>query len=64
MTQFACVFSSLVHDVDHPGVPNGILIKEDPALAEMYEEKAVAEQVSTSLPTRWFRNGKRPHHFI
>merc|ERR1711971_52761 len=22
LTQFACVFAALIHDVDHPGVPN------------------------------------------
>lgn len=24
LTQFACVFSALIHDVDHSGVPNNV----------------------------------------
>ena len=27
LTQFACVFSALIHDLDHPGVPNSQLVK-------------------------------------
>lgn len=49
LTQFACVFSALIHDVDHPGVPNMQLIKENPCLANFYREKSVAEQNSVDL---------------
>ena len=49
LTQFACVFSALIHDVDHSGVPNTQLAKEQPVLASMYKEKSVAEQVSVDL---------------
>lgn len=49
LTQFACVFSALVHDVDHRGVPNTQLVIEDPATASMYKNKSVAEQVSVDL---------------
>jgi 3'5'-cyclic nucleotide phosphodiesterase len=49
MTKFAIVLSALVHDLDHPGVPNGQLIKEDPRLARRYQEKSVAEQNSIDL---------------
>jgi hypothetical protein len=33
LTQFAVVLSALVHDVDHGGVPNFLLVKENEALA-------------------------------
>jgi class 3 adenylate cyclase len=49
LTQFACVFSALIHDVDHPGVPNTQLVAENPQLARFYKEKSVAEQNSVDL---------------
>jgi class 3 adenylate cyclase len=49
ITQFAVVFSALIHDVGHTGVPNGQLAKEDPALAEKYIHKSVAEQRSVDV---------------
>jgi hypothetical protein len=49
LTQFACVFSAIIHDVDHTGVQNPQLIKENPALASMYKGKSVAEQNSVDL---------------
>jgi hypothetical protein len=49
LTQFACVFSALIHDVDHTGVPNEILMKEDPTKARYYKGRSVAEQNSVDL---------------
>ena len=49
LTQFACVFAALIHDVDHPGVPNSQLVKEETVLAQIYENKSVAEQNSINL---------------
>lgn len=49
LTQFACVFSALIHDVDHSGVPNSQLIKEDAQVAALYKNKSVAEQNSVDL---------------
>ena len=49
LTQFACVFSALIHDVDHPGVPNNVLISESSPLAAYYDNKSVAEQNSIDL---------------
>ena len=49
LTQFACVFSALIHDVDHTGVPNTQLIQENPTLAKYYKNKSVAEQHSVDL---------------
>uniref|UniRef100_A0A7S2YKF8 Phosphodiesterase n=1 Tax=Entomoneis paludosa TaxID=265537 RepID=A0A7S2YKF8_9STRA len=48
-TQFALVFSALIHDADHPGVPNTRLMQENPALAAVYQNKSVAEQNSVCL---------------
>ncbi|GAX14200.1 hypothetical protein FisN_20Hh177 [Fistulifera solaris] len=49
LTQFACVLSALIHDVDHPGVPNTQLVIENPQLAKFYKDKSVAEQNSVDL---------------
>jgi hypothetical protein len=49
LTQFAVVFSALIHDVDHRGVPNFVLIKENEKLAAVYNNKSVAEQNSVDL---------------
>ena len=49
LTQFACVFSALLHDADHAGVPNAQLLKEHPRLAEFHKNRAVAEQHSVHL---------------
>jgi hypothetical protein len=51
LTQFSVIFASLIHDVDHRGVPNIELIKEFPTLGSMYKEQAVAEQ--NSLNVAW-----------
>ena len=49
LTQFACAFSALIHDVDHTGVPNMQLIDENPAMAKLYKNRSVAEQNSFDL---------------
>lgn len=49
LTQFACVFSALIHDVDHPGVPNTQLMLDQPELAVFYKGQSVAEQKSVDL---------------
>ena len=49
LTHFAVVFSALIHDVDHAGVPNIILMKEKPRLAALYKKKSCAEQNSVDL---------------
>jgi hypothetical protein len=49
LTQFAVVMSAVMHDVDHRGVSNIVLAKEDPILAEVYNCKSVAEQNSIDL---------------
>jgi len=49
LTQFACIISALIHDADHPGVPNSTLVKENDPLAAKYNNKSVAEQNSVDL---------------
>lgn len=49
LTQFAVVFSALIHDADHPGVPNSTMVHEAGPLALRYHNKSVAEQNSVDL---------------
>ena len=49
LTQFTVVFCALIHDVDHTGVSNGQLIKEEAHIASLYKNKSVAEQNSIDL---------------
>ena len=49
LTQFAVVFSAIIHDLDHPGVPNMTLINEQSSTAIAYKNKSVAEQNSVDL---------------
>jgi len=49
LTQFALVFSALIHDVDHTGVPNATLVKENSTLATIYRNQSVAEQNSIDM---------------
>eukprot|EP00980_Cylindrotheca_fusiformis_P014634 scaffold3974_cov140-Cylindrotheca_fusiformis.AAC.6 len=48
LAQFAVGFSAVIHDVDHPGVPNAQLVKEKTRNAKIYR-KSVAEQNSVEL---------------
>jgi hypothetical protein len=48
-TQFAVVFSAVIHDLDHPGVTNAVLVKEKTPMPKLYKEKSVAEQNSVDL---------------
>jgi hypothetical protein len=49
LTQFACVFAALIHDVDHTGVPNAQLVKEEKELVRKYGGKSTAEQNSVDI---------------
>lgn len=49
LTQFSCIFSALIHDVDHSGVPNAQLVKENVDIAKIYKNRSVAEQNSFDL---------------
>lgn len=49
LTQFAVVFSALIHDADHPGCPNTVLVRDKTELAYQYHNKSPAEQNSLDL---------------
>lgn len=46
LVQFSLVFSTLIHEIDHPGIPNSRLIEEAPELAKKYKFRSIAEQHS------------------
>jgi 3'5'-cyclic nucleotide phosphodiesterase len=46
MAIFAIVFSALIHDVDHQGISNVQLSKEEPLMGANYRNTSVAEQNS------------------
>lgn len=58
LTQFACAFSALIHDVDHKGIPNGQLVKEGTDEAQRYNNRSVAEQNSLVLAWNLFMKPK------
>jgi len=49
LTCLAIMFSALIHDVDHHGVSNQQLIKEEPEMGAFYKNKSVAEQNSFDI---------------
>jgi len=49
LTQFAVVFSGLIHDVDHVGIPNFVLLSENKELGKKYKGKSIAEQNSVDV---------------
>ena len=49
LTQFAVVLSALIHDADHVGIPNFLLVNENQSLAAKYQQKSVAEQNSVDV---------------
>eukprot|EP00934_Nitzschia_sp_Nitz4_P008421 Nitzschia sp. Nitz4//scaffold32_size149145//103969//107607//NITZ4_002893-RA/size149145-augustus-gene-0.52-mRNA-1//-1//CDS//3329548111//8411//frame0 len=49
LTLFACTFAALIHDADHPGVPNSTLVREENEFAQKYENRSVAEQRSVDI---------------
>ena len=42
-------FSALIHDVDHPGVPNAQLVEEESEIAKIYRNQSIAEQNSVDI---------------
>jgi class 3 adenylate cyclase len=51
LTQFACAYSALIHDLDHSGVPNITLVAEKAPIATQYNNRSVAEQ--NSFDSAW-----------
>jgi 3'5'-cyclic nucleotide phosphodiesterase len=49
LTKFAIVFSALIHDLDHVGVSNSQLVKEEHPIAVMYDGLSPMEQHSFNI---------------
>lgn len=49
LAHLALLFSALVHDVEHQGVPNRQLVLESDGLALLYNDQSVAEQRSLAI---------------
>jgi 3'5'-cyclic nucleotide phosphodiesterase len=49
ITHLAIIFSAIIHDIDHRGVSNNELSREQPGLATKYKHKSVAEQNSIDI---------------
>jgi hypothetical protein len=49
LTQLAILLSALVHDVEHSGVPNTTLVREQETMAQRYHGTSVAEQHSLEM---------------
>ena len=49
LAHFAIVFAALIHDVDHTGLPNAQLVKDNAPVAVRFQSKSVAEQNSTHI---------------
>ena len=58
IAQFAVAFAALIHDVDHKGVPNSQLIKENSDEAKIYKNKSVAEQHSVDISWELLMDGE------
>jgi 3'5'-cyclic nucleotide phosphodiesterase len=58
LVQFAVVLAALIHDLDHAGVPNAQLMRENATLSERYQGRSVAEQNSLDLAWRTFNSTK------
>jgi hypothetical protein len=44
LIRFTCLFSALIYNVDHAGVPNSQLVKEENDMARHYRNESVTEQ--------------------
>jgi 3'5'-cyclic nucleotide phosphodiesterase len=49
ITMFAIIVSAVIHDLDHRGISNTQLMKEETNLASLYRNKSVAEQNSFDI---------------
>lgn len=49
LMQLVQLFSALIHDVEHRGIPNRQLAVEDDALALMYNDQSIAEMRSLTI---------------
>lgn len=44
LVQFTIMLATLVHDLDHPGVPNRQLVREGSPMASKFESRSLAQQ--------------------
>ncbi|CAB9506528.1 Receptor-type guanylate cyclase gcy [Seminavis robusta] len=51
LIQFTIIFAAMIHDADHPGVPNSALVKSRSPMAEHFRNQSIAEQ--NSLEITW-----------
>ena len=49
LMQFCMIFSAIIHDVDHRGIPNRQLESEDEDLAMQFNDQSIAENNSLFL---------------
>lgn len=49
LMQFCMIFSAIIHDVDHRGIPNRQLALEDEDLAMKFNDQSIAENNSLSI---------------
>lgn len=49
LMQFVLVFTALIHDVEHKGIPNRQLAMEDDILALQYNDQSIAEMRSLTI---------------
>ena len=49
LTRLSVILAAIIHDVDHTGVPNTQLVKEQASIASVYKNKSVAEQNSVDI---------------
>lgn len=58
LMQFSMLFSALIHDVDHRGLPNRQLALDDEDLAMRYNDQSIAENNSLFIAFSELRNPK------
>lgn len=56
-SKFAFVFSAIIHDVDHQGVPNTRLVLEDDPIVKQHGNSSTAEKHSISVAFHTLLNG-------
>lgn len=61
LMQFALLFSALIHDVEHQGIPNRQLANEDDVLAIQYNDTSIAEHKSLFIG---FNELLKPDYFL
>lgn len=61
LMQLVIIFSALIHDVEHRGIPNRRLVIEEDELALIYNDQSVAEMRSIFVAFTEFKKAKYDH---